>query len=52
MTIPLAGCTTVESEIRLTADDVIEDDGSVVLPFSENGEDVLRIQFQKRFTDD
>jgi len=52
MTIPLAGCTTVGSEIRLTADHVIEDDGSVVLPFSENGEDVLKIQFQKQFPDD
>ncbi len=52
MTIPLAGCTTVGGETPLTADDVIEDDGSVILPFSENGENVLRVQFQKQFTDD
>ncbi|WP_337652752.1 hypothetical protein [Halomontanus rarus] len=50
--VPLAGCTTVGGETRLTAGDVIEDGGSVVLPFSENGEDVLRIQFQKQFTGD
>ncbi|ELZ17098.1 hypothetical protein C476_16215 [Natrinema limicola JCM 13563] len=31
---------------------MIEDDGSVILPFSENGEDVFRIQFQKQFIDD
>jgi len=52
MAVPLAGCTSVGGETRLTADDVIEDDGGVVLPFSENGEDLFRIQFQKQFTDD
>lgn len=52
MAVPLAGCTTVSGETRLTADEVIEDGRSVVLPFSEDGEDVLRIQVRKQFTDD
>ncbi|WP_254525570.1 hypothetical protein [Natrinema caseinilyticum] len=50
--IPVAGCTTVGGETQLIAGDVIEDGGSVILPFSENGEDVLRIQFQKQITAD
>lgn len=47
-----AGCTAVRGETHLTPDDVIEHGTSIVLPFSDNDEDILRIQFDKHFTDD
>lgn len=50
--VSTAGCTAVRGEIQLRPDDVIEHGRSVVLPFSDDGEDVLRFQLDKQFTDD
>ena len=47
-----AGCTAVGGETHLTPEDVIEHGSSVVLPFSDDGVDVLRIQLDKQFSGD
>lgn len=47
-----AGCTVISGEINLTADEVVEHDRSLVLPFSHDDEDLLRIQLNKQFTGD
>jgi len=50
--VATAGCTTVGSETQLTPEDVIEHGSSVVFPFTDDGEDVLRFQLDKQFTGD
>lgn len=50
--VSTAGCTAVRGETQLRAGDVVEHGGSVVLPFSDDGEDVLRFQLDKQFTGD
>ncbi len=50
--VSTAGCTGVSGETHLTPDDVIEHGPSIVLPFSDDGDDVLRIQLNKQFTGD
>ena len=52
LAVGTAGCTAVEGETHLTPEDVIEHGGSVVLPFSDAGDDVLRFQFDKQFSGD
>lgn len=47
-----AGCTAVTRETHLTADEKVEHGRSAVLPFSDNGEDVLRVQLNKQFSGD
>ena len=45
-----AGCTAVNREAHLTADEIIEHGKSAVLPFRDDGEDILRLQVDKQFT--
>lgn len=53
LAVSTAGCTAaVGGETHLTPEDVIKHEGSVVLPFSDDGEDVLRIQLDKQFSGD
>jgi len=44
-----AGCTAVRGETHLSPEDVISHGSSVVVPFSHDGEDVLRFQLDKQF---
>ena len=48
----MAGCTAMARETHLTPEEPIEHGTSLVLPFTENGEDVLRLQLDKQFTDE
>lgn len=47
-----AGCTAINRETHLTADEIVEHGTSIVLPFSDDGEEKLRLQFDKQFTGD
>ena len=47
-----AGCTAVNREAHLTADEIIEHGTSAVLPFRDDGKDVLRLQLDKQFPGD
>lgn len=48
----VAGCSGVQGETPLAADEPIVDDSSAVLPFTADGEDVFKVQLQKQFTGD
>ena len=48
----IAGCTGVDREAHLTADEMVKHGTSVVLPFRDDGEDILRLQIDKQFTGD
>ena len=50
--VSTSGCTAVRGERQLTTEDVIEHESSVVLPFTDGGEDVLQIQLDKQYTGD
>ncbi len=46
------GCTAVNRETHLTAGKIIEHGKSAVLPFRDDGEDILRLQIDKQYTGD